>query len=301
MSDLGARVELLAEIPLFAALADEELEEMALAAVTRGFEEGSVIFHIGEPGRSLYVVTQGVVQIHHPERDTRFELAQLATGDFFGEMALLNDAPRSATARAFTTVEALVVDKVDFRRILTEKPEVAIKILQAMSGRVRKADELIQGLTSRAFEDPLTGLLNRNAFHAQMDGEVARTRRYGGVFSLVLLDLDDFGEVNDAVGREEGDRILSWVGRLLNEHTRSSDQPFRFGDDRFAVLCPGITGASAENVARRLELLLSEARPPIDGSVSLSVSTAIASCPVDGEESVDLYRVAEERLESRVG
>ena len=299
MATSPSKAELLRAVPLFAEVDDDDIEELAAAAKARSFAQGAPIFHIGEPGRSLFVVTSGSVQIHHPERDAHFELAQFGPGDFFGEMALLNDAPRSASAHASSDVDALVVDKVDFRRIITEKPNVAIKVLQALSRRVRSADELIQGLTSQSLQDSLTGLLNRKAFQIRMNGEVARARRYGGVFALIILDLDDFGRVNDELGRAAGDRILSWVGRLLIEHTRSSDQPFRFGDDRFTLICPGITTEAAEAVAARLSALLNEAKAPIEHDLSLTVSTSLASCPVDGEEAVGLYRVAEQRLEKR--
>jgi len=289
--------ELLAQVPLFSELAPEDLEEIAGAAQTERYREQQPIFHIGEPGRSLFIVTEGQVLIHHPDSDDHFELAQFGPGDFFGEMALLNDAPRSATARALTDVEALVLDKVEFRRILRERPEVAIKILQAMSTRVRNADEIIQNLTNRTVRDPLTGLLNRRAFNERLDEEIARTRRYGGSFSLILLDIDDFDWVNEELGRETGDCILSWVGRLLSEHTRGSDVPFRFDDDAFMILCPWTASEFARAVASRLTTLLAEAKPPIDAELSLSVSTGTATCPADGTEGLALYHTAQRALE----
>lgn len=293
--------EVLAQVPLFQELSPDDLDEIAGAAQPESYAEGEHVFHIGEPGRSLFIVTEGTVQVHHPNREGHFELAQFGPGDFFGEMALLNDAPRSATARALTPVEALVVDKVDFRRILAAKPEVALKILQAMSVRVRSADEIIQGLTNHAVRDPLTGLLNRRAFNERMDEEVARTRRYGGSFSLILLDLDDFESVNERLGRDVGDRILAWVGRLLTEHTRGSDVPFRFSDDTFTVLCPWTASEFARAVASRLSTLLSEAKAPIEGSVSLSVSTGTSTCPTDGQEPQSLYHSAQRALQARRG
>lgn len=288
--------ELLAQVPMFVELDPDDLREIAETAHLRKFEEGQAIFHIGEPGRSMFIVTDGSVQIHHPNRASHFELAQFGPGDFFGEMALLNDSPRSATARALGPVEALVVDKLDFRRIVADKPHVALKILEAMSVRVRNADELIQGLTNHAVRDPLTGLLNRKAFNDRLDEEIARTRRYGGSFSLIILDFDDFHTVNSELGRDGGDQLLAWVGRVLTEHTRGADVPFRFEDDKFTILCPWTAGEYAQSVASRLSTLIGEAKPPIERSIPLSVSTGTATCPTDGQEALALYHSAQRTL-----
>ncbi|MDA0327448.1 MAG: cyclic nucleotide-binding domain-containing protein [Gemmatimonadetes bacterium] len=91
--------DLLARIPLFSSLGEEDLAHVAAIARVRTLDKGERVFEIGEPGRSLFLITEGFIQIHQPHRETHFELAQLGPGDFFGEMALLNDAPRSATAR----------------------------------------------------------------------------------------------------------------------------------------------------------------------------------------------------------
>ncbi len=293
-------LELLSHVSLFAEVAREDLGEIAESAHVESFGEGEHIFHIGEPGRSLFIVTEGTVQVHHPDRDNNFELAQFGPGEFFGEMALLNDSPRSASARAMSAVEALVLDKVDFRRILIERPQVALKILEAMSVRVRSADDLIQGLTSHAVRDPLTSLLNRRAFNDRLDEEIARSRRYGGCFSLVMLDIKGFEAINLELGREQGDQIMAWVGRLLNEHTRGSDVSFRFDDDAFAIICPGTEREQAHTVAARLSALLSEAKAPIEDPVSVSVSIGAATCPDDGQEAQALYHCAQRGLaESR--
>jgi diguanylate cyclase (GGDEF)-like protein len=288
--------ELLARVPLFAALEPGVLDDLGAATRIETFEAGSGIFELGEPGRSLFVICDGTVSVRHPNRDAHFELAHLGPGDFFGEMALLNNATRSASAQATSPVTALVLDRVDFHRLVRERPEIAFRVLETLSERIRHADELIQGLTERAIRDPLTGLLNKQAFSDRLAEEIARTRRYGGSFSLILLDFDDFDAVNSAVGRENGDRILLWAGRLLNEHTRSSDVSFRIEEDAFTILCPWTAGPFAEHVADRLTSLIDEAVPPIEARTELSISTGIATCPSDAQEGLALYRAAERSL-----
>lgn len=267
--------DLLARIPLFSSLGAEDLAHVAAIARVRRLDKGERVFELGEPGRSLFLITEGFVQIHQPHRETHFELAQLGPGDFFGEMALLNDAPRSATAQAIEPAEVLVLEKADFHALIVEKPGVAPKLLEAMADRIRHADELINGLTNNAVRDPLTGLLNRTAFNDALGQEIARTRRYGGSFSLIILDFNNFTQVNRQVGREAGDEIIQWMGRLLTEHTRASDVPYRLEQDVFTILCPWTSGDYAEAVAGRLTVLVGEAKPPttVEGGLSLATGT----------------------------
>ena len=285
--------ELLARIPLFEELGADDLQWIARATQPCKFEAGDSIFEIGEPGRSLYIVTAGTVQILHPNQPTSYQLARLGPGEFLGEMALLNDSPRSATARAVDEVQALVLDKTAFRQLLLERPDVGLKLLEVLSERIRRADEQINGLSSQAVRDPLTGLLNRLAFNERLEEESARSRRYGGSFSLILIDLDDVASINETHGRGVGDKILAWIGRLLNEHTRASDVPFRYEDDVFTVLCPWTSADVAHRVATRLATLVAEAKPPVDEDVSVSLVAASATCPDDAREGQALYHHAQ--------
>jgi len=288
--------ELLARVPLFEDLAEDEIQWIASAAHTRTFAEGEHLFEIGEPGRSLYVVTAGTVQILHPNRAAHFQLARVGPGEFIGEMALLDDSPRSATAKALCEVEALVLDKVDFHKLVRSHPDVGLHLLSVMSRRMRKADEQISGLNAKSVRDPLTGLHNRLSFEERLEEEAARARRYGGSFSLILVDVDAFHRVNDAHGIAVGDQILAWVGRLLNEHTRASDVAFRFEEDAFTILCPWTLADVATKVAGRLVTLVAEAKPPVDADVSITITVGTATCPDHARDGQALYHHAERTL-----
>jgi len=285
-------------VPLFEGLGPEDLNWIARATHVRTFGAGDSIFEIGEPGRSLYILTAGNVQVLHPNRPTSYQLARLGPGEFLGEMALLNASPRSATARAVGPVEALVLEKADFERLVLERPDVSLKILEAMSARIRKADEQISGLSHQAVRDELTGLHNQRAFEERLEDETARVRRYGGSFSIVLLDVREFGDINDRHGRAVGDRILQWVGRLLNEHTRASDVPFRFEEDKFTILCPWTSADVAGQVTNRLAALVAEAKPPVGDGISLMIDASFATCPDHAREGQALYHHAQRALQA---
>ena len=295
---MPSKLELLSRVPLFAELDIEDLHRVAAKTRTDSFTAGGLVFEIGEPGRSLFIISEGEVQLIHPGRDSTHVLARLGPGDFFGEMALLSDTPRSATARAIERVEALVLDKGDFRQLLMDRPEVSFKLLEAQSSRIRNADAQIGGLTSRAVTDPLTGLPNRRAFQGRLLEETDRVRRYGGSFSVILIDPDEFVAINEDLGHPTGDLVLTWIGRILSEHTRASDLPFRFGRDKFTVLCPLTDSAVVRAVAERLAAIIGEARPPIDDEVRMTVSYSCVTCPDDGEDPDSLYHAARQALDA---
>jgi diguanylate cyclase (GGDEF)-like protein len=293
---LASSPDLLARVPLFEGLSREELRWIAEAAEARTFAEGECLFEIGEPGNSLFVVTAGTVQVLHPHRSANFALARIGPGEFIGEMSLLDDSPRSATAKAICDVEAIVLDKAVFHRLLLGRPDVALHLLGVMSRRMRAADEHISGLNSQAVRDPVTGLLNRLAFEERLEEEAARARRYGGSFSLILIDLDDLQDINTAHGEAVGDGILAWIGRLLHEHTRASDVPFRYEQDAFTILCPWTSADVAAHVAGRLAMLVAEARPPVEPELSVTLAYGTATCPDHAREGQALYHHAQRAL-----
>ncbi len=154
-------VDHLSRIPLFEGLEPEALKKLAGLTRTVSFPTDARIVEMGESGLSLFVVLEGQVRVLYPARSSDFELARLGPGDFFGEMALLNDKPRSATVQAVEDVEQLLVlEQDDFRDVLLEAPSVAIQLIESLSIRIRSADEHISSLSDKAMRDPLTGLMN---------------------------------------------------------------------------------------------------------------------------------------------
>lgn len=123
----------------------------------------------------------------------------------------------------------------------------------------------------QASTDWLTGLHNRRSFEAIVDMESSRHRRYGGVFSLALIDLDDFKTLNDSGGHHAGDQALKLLADVLRENSRGSDAVARLGGDEFAVLMPN-TGhedcqARCQQLAGLIKSRMAEAGFGISASV----------------------------------
>ena len=134
-----SREEFLGRVPIFANCSTDEIS--AIAAVTQEgfFQPGQIIVTQGTPGQAFYVITDGRVEIL---RDG-VSLGAFGRGDFFGEMSLLDAAPRSATIRVLEPEPAacLMLSSWDFRAFLERHPSIAIKLLEVMSRRLRVADE----------------------------------------------------------------------------------------------------------------------------------------------------------------
>ena len=289
-------VDHLSRVPLFEGLEPEALKKLAGLTRTVSFPTDARIVEMGESGLSLFVVLEGQVRVLYPARSSDFELARLGPGDFFGEMALLNDKPRSATVQAVENVELLVLEQEDFRDVLLEAPSVAIQLIESLSIRIRSADEHISSLSDKAMRDPLTGLLNRRAYRERIKEEVDRALRYEERFSLILLDLDQFKSINDTFGHDVGDVVLGWIGRLLTEYTRSADTPFRIGGEAFAILAPSTEGSVAHNVTQRLVEVVAEARPPVDFELRVTMSGGYACCPDHTASPEALFTLADKAL-----
>jgi diguanylate cyclase (GGDEF)-like protein len=126
-----------------------------------------------------------------------------------------------------------------------------------------------------ALTDDLTGLANRRGFREELERQTAAAERHGTPISLLLLDIDEFKEINDRHGHGAGDGILREIAMALRHRVRVSDLPARIGGDEFAVLLPHTTDAEAQTVADDLMCHLREGRAT---SLPLRVSIGVASC-----------------------
>jgi len=135
------RIELLSHIPLFCELSRRELRRLADAAIQRDYPEETMIVEQGEVGVGFYVLISGRALIQQRWAGGRSrELATVGRGEIFGEMALLDIFPRSASVVALEETSALVIPIFDFRALLHDDSDIAMKLLAVLSRRVRIAE-----------------------------------------------------------------------------------------------------------------------------------------------------------------
>lgn len=130
-----AKSKLLATVPLFAGCSRRELSRIASLADEIDLPAGQVLTREGKKGREFCVLISGSADV----RKGKKKVATLGAGDFFGEIALILDAPRSATVDARTDVRILVVERRAFKQLMDEMPSIQSKVLEALAARL--ADE----------------------------------------------------------------------------------------------------------------------------------------------------------------
>jgi diguanylate cyclase (GGDEF)-like protein len=150
---------------------------------------------------------------------------------------------------------------------------------------------VFQKLQQQSITDGLTGIKTRRFFWESLSSEWKRASRSGRPFSVVLMDLDKFKEVNDSMGHLEGDLVLARVGRLLEQKCRQSNVVARYGGDEFIILMPETGVEQAQILAERLRLWIST--DPMLSEHHITGSFGVASFPVHGFQIEDLIRVAD--------
>ena len=116
--------------------------------------EGAYVFHEGELGTDMYIVQAGRVEVLQKVGDEAKPLAVLEKGDFFGEMSVLEDLPRTASVRALTDLKLLRIDSSTFSQMLRDNPEIAVRMMRKFSRRLRETDRLLKEALSEQGEPP---------------------------------------------------------------------------------------------------------------------------------------------------
>jgi CRP-like cAMP-binding protein len=131
----------ISRVPIFASCTPDEIAAIAGVSQDGFFQPGQIIVTQGTPGQAFYLILSGRVEILRDD----VSLGGFGPGDFFGEMSLLDSAPRSATIRAIDQVACVLLSSWDFKALLERHPSIAIKLLEVLSRRLRAADERLGG------------------------------------------------------------------------------------------------------------------------------------------------------------
>jgi diguanylate cyclase (GGDEF)-like protein len=222
-----------------------------------------------------------------------------------GERALVQNAPPGSLKGILTDSRAVLcipitygdnllgVLNVESRSENAFSPQDAL-ILNTLADLLATALHnafVFQKLQQQSITDGLTGIKTRRFFWEALSAEWKRASRSGRPFSVVLIDLDKFSEVNDTMGHFEGDLVLARVGRLLEQKSRQSNVVARYGGDEFIVLMPDTGAEQAQVLAERLrQWLVSD---PMLNEHHITGSFGVASFPMHGFSIEDIIRVAD--------
>jgi diguanylate cyclase (GGDEF)-like protein len=149
---------------------------------------------------------------------------------------------------------------------------LAVSLFSAVFVRVITRQQ--QELAAQVATDPLTGVLNRMRLRETLEQAIAQNRRTGVAMTLLCLDLDHFKSINDSLGHDAGDTVLSGVGALLLGRARKADRVFRLGGEEFLVFLYGADATSGGHVAEELRAAIESHAFLADRSVTVSIGLA---------------------------
>jgi len=308
-------VAAIADTPLFAGMSGLELNAVSAFLEPRRYAAGAVIFRRGEPGTEMFIVRAGRVASLALDRDgNERQLYEFGPGRFFGEMAIIENEPRSATCVALETTELLVLEGIDFYRLVWEHPMIGSRMLvsmaKVMAGWLDEASGFLTDLVrwgetarKRAVTDELSGLFNRRFIEEASRSRFARNSSEPPLCSALMLDLDRFHALNERFGTMAGDSIISTAGAAYSRLIRDGDVAARLAGDEFAFFMPDAGPeealAAAERIRSETESLYLEFRSGPGATpqrVSLSASIGVASSPFDATDSAGLFAAADKAL-----
>lgn len=279
-------------------------------------EKGSIMLYDDDTGELSIRILTGMTDSAYQERINnneipcqRFRAGEGVAGQVFqtGKPVFFNDAreaiefldPESSFVDSIACIPMTVYGEVLGVINLTNKQDPFgftdedIELLKAVADQAAIAVNKAQ-LWDMAFTDSLTGLYDRRYFKVKLHEELQRAKRYNRSFSIIMADLDNFKDINDAYGHLAGDRTLNAIGSVLKKHIRKIDIIARYGGDEFVMFFPEKGKEAARILAERLKEQIS--REHFVKASAVSVSIGIASYPEDGQEIEDLIDKADRAM-----
>jgi len=310
---------------MFSGMSDLEINAVSAFLEPARLRAGESVFREGERGRSLYIVRTGRISSYVVQDDGSIRVVgKYGPGDFFGEMAVIEDAPRSATCVAETDAELMALDALDFYRIVYEHPMLALRMSRAMvsvmAGWLSETYDVLDQMArwgetarKRAITDSVTGLFNRRFLEEVLSSRLARGTEGGARYALLMMDLDAFHGVNAKFGTVAGDAALSLSGAMIGaaiERIAAADGKAnpcavaaRLSGDDFSALASVADEAGAlslaEEIRAAVEALPFEFRSGPSGKAEttrISVSIGIAMAEIRGDSPKALMARADDAL-----
>jgi CRP-like cAMP-binding protein len=199
-------ITLLHQVPAFSALAAEDLLAVAEVIVPRTFGAGEVVFRENDTGNTCYVVRAGHFRAIREHNDGRsITLASFGPGDIFGELAMFDDEPRSATVEALEDTEAAAILGADMRRLLRAHPDIAVKLLRALSRRLRETNERLARQSFQTVQSRVASVLAELVASARSEGA-------GETDVLITATQADLAQLAGS-SRESASRFLAVLER----------------------------------------------------------------------------------------
>jgi diguanylate cyclase (GGDEF)-like protein len=299
------------EPPFKELLAWMDKKQNGQTLLERKCQPGEIIIHEGERGDVFYIIRSGLAIVIKGEVETPTVIGFRTTGDTIGEMALLENRPRSATVIALQPVLLWKLERDTFHQFLTENPALSLNLMSILSGRIREADEerlsgtirerqkeeVLEDLSKLAAFDPLTGLYNRRQMDEILRAEALHAIQYKNVVGIIMADIDHFKNINDTYGHHAGDLMLQAVARILKESVRTADSVCRYGGEEFVIILPGASLNIIERIAKKIRTRFEKYKLEYEGqTLRATISLGAASFPQHASSLAEVIQRADQAL-----
>ena len=258
-TELDREVNMLANIPFFAGMERSQLKLLAFTAERQEFEEGQYFFLQGNFAEVAYVILKGSGEVLVDTDDGQICVATAQKGEIVGELALLCDAPRTASIRAKSPVTVLSISKDVFIKHVQGNSEISANLTRIIAGRLEETMRKVFG--EQGMYDKKTGLPNRDLLRDRMRIQATSDKRTGRVSALILIKMDQFKEHEKKLEESEKDMLLNDIAQQLKGCLREADTLAYLENFGFGIIANAPTDSSevdTRTVTRRLFMVLSE-------------------------------------------
>jgi diguanylate cyclase (GGDEF)-like protein len=295
-----------------------EQKQLTDSLMERTCQPGEIIIRENEPGDVFYIIRSGNAVVIKGDFQNPTILGFRSIGDSIGEMALLDNLPRSATVIALDTVSLWCLSREMFYQFVGENHlSFNLDLMNMLSSRIRKSDEervrgyvrekqqvvVLETLSKQATHDPLTGLFNRRYLDQILYGEIAHAQQNGSLVGILMADVDHFKQVNDKHGHKAGDLVLQELGKIMKKCVRLADIVCRYGGEEFVIIMPGASEPTVSKCAEEIRSKFQALTVVFENhEIHATLSLGVAIYPLHGS-SVDevfvradraMYRAKEE-------
>jgi diguanylate cyclase (GGDEF)-like protein len=293
-----------------------EFDEVAAFLKPVIYKKDDVLFKEGDSGKEMFILISGKISAYVTQSNgVQRWVFDVKIGDFFGEMSIIANEPRSATLISAEDSMVMVLQGTDFFRMVFEYPNIGIKMFNAITGLqnawLNQTSSHLSDLTRwgetarrRAITDELTGLYNRRFLEESIKNRFKQGFVQIRPMTLLMLDLDKVHEINSRHGQAGGDMVFLAAAEVIRSCARSDDICARLAGDEFSILLPDTSERDARNIADRIREGIFYKKVPVPRvpdaadrvAIDMRTSIGLAVAPVHADTWERLFVSADNAL-----
>jgi diguanylate cyclase (GGDEF)-like protein len=272
----------LAHSRVFAGCPAEAVAIAAHSAFVRHVPHGTLLLQPGENNAYVFVLVEGQLGIFRDPNQISL-LTRLAPGELVGEQAAHDDSGSPFYIFSQWPARVLAIPASVLRDLMTRFPQVALNMVDLLLVRLHDvsfgmaADAGVESLEFMTHRDAVSGLHNRRWMTETFTDELTRAVRDGVQVCLMLIDIDYFSRLNQALGRGAGDTLLKHTADMVHDGLRPTDLCARLSDDCFVALLPGVSIQVAGLIAERIRSQIAGRQFPVQGQISTQLTVSISA------------------------